>query len=104
MEFERFANMMGFSYTLAQLSDLDLETMGNIAQDRRRTPDSLAHDQQERNYQIFANTIENLESIYNLIRLGILFDRTGERTGAVIAPFVSVSLFGCEFTKYILQD
>ena len=91
-----------FNHILTQLSEQDIKVMRDI--DWRRFVGYSSPNLIEKNYHIYGDTTKNIESIYSLINLGILIDQTGNRIGGPrAAPFVSLSLFGVEFRKFILD-
>ena len=94
-----------FAHTLNQLSEKDIEVMKDV--DIERSALRFDADGNESfkdlNYQIYGNIRRNRESIYNLINLGVLLEEnTGTRLGPVNAPFVSLSVFGQGFMKFIM--
>jgi len=52
-------------------------------------------------YQIYEQTKEKNENIYNLVNTGILMSDYQSRVGPIAAPFVKVTEFGKEFVKYL---
>lgn len=84
-----------FIHTLSQLSEKDIETLGDVdINNEGMKPNN-------KNYQIYGNEDKEIESIYSLINLGLLLNVTGNRLGPIHAPFVQVSIFGREFIKYL---
>ena len=81
-------------HTTTQLSELDIEVLRDV--DMTKTD--------YKNYQIYGNEDRNLESIFNLINLGILLSNTVSRLGPVNAPFVNISEFGKKYIKYLKID
>ena len=83
------------SHTLSQLSELDIQTLRDVK-----------IDEHGKNYQIYGESPNRAENVYNLVGAGILFDTTGSRIGhdPQNAPFVELSMFGKEFIKYILDE
>lgn len=79
-----------FIHTLSQMSLGDFGVLMDIDMSR-----------EDRNYQIYGNTLDCISNIYNLINLGILISDPSSRVGPVNAPFVWASEFGKEFIKYI---
>lgn len=52
-------------------------------------------------YQIYEQTKEKNENIYNLVNAGILMSDYQSRIGPIAAPFVKATEFGKEFVKYL---
>ncbi len=52
-------------------------------------------------HQIYEETKEKNENIYNLISTGILISDYSSRIGPIAAPFVKITKFGKEFIKYV---
>jgi len=78
-------------HATTQLSELDIEVLKDV--DVTRTD--------YKNYQVYGNSNTNLESIFNLINLGILLSNTVSRLGPVNAPFVYISEFGKKYINYL---
>ena len=78
-------------HTTTQLSGSDIKVLKDV--DVTKTND--------KNYQIYGNDNKNLESIFNLINLGILLNDTGSRLGPVHAPFINISVFGSKYIAYL---
>lgn len=74
-----------FTHTLSQLSELDVEVLGDVKIEETGT-----------NYQIYGANFNRIEQIYNLINLGLLLDTTGNRMGRnpEESPFVKSSILG----------
>lgn len=85
-----------FTHTLAQLSQIDIETLREV--DISRSGDM--------NYQIYGNNANRKENIHSLVNLGLLFDTTGSRGGhnPANSPFVRISPFGMSFINYIRDE
>ena len=81
-------------HTTTQLSELDIEVLKDV--DMTKTD--------YKNYQVYGNEDRNLESIFNLINLGILLNNTVSRLGPVNAPFVNISEFGRKYIEYLKID
>lgn len=82
-----------FTHTLNVISEEDISILKDV---------DVAKDQEsDRNYQIYGNTIKNIDNILNLINLGILSQDYSSRLGPTLAPFVRVTNFGKVFIKYI---
>lgn len=81
-----------FIHTLSQLGEVDIEVLRDVK-----------IDEYGENYQIYGNNANRIDSIYNLISLGLLFNTTGTRGGIDPrnSPFVKLSMFGGEFIEYI---
>ncbi|HUA13156.1 MAG TPA: hypothetical protein VL989_01515 [Candidatus Sulfotelmatobacter sp.] len=81
--------------TLEQLSMNDIAVLSDI--DPERT---------DINYQIYGATDQKLDNIYSLLQVGIIRESQGSHTivDGFRAPFVNISNFGKEFTKYIKRD
>lgn len=97
-------SMEKFVHTLNQLSEKDIEVIKDIDIEKSSIKFDTSGNEvfKELNYQIYGNAGKNRENIYNLINLGILLDENaGGRVGPVNAPFVSLSVFGQEFMKFI---
>lgn len=82
------------THTTTQLSELDIEVLKDV--DVTKTD--------YKNYQVYGNEDRNLESIFNLINLGILLNNTVSRLGPVNAPFVNISEFGRKYIEYLKID
>lgn len=52
-------------------------------------------------HQIYEETKEKNENIYNLISTGILISDYSSRIGPIAAPFVKITKLGKEFIKYV---
>jgi len=57
--------------------------------------------EQEDFHQIYKNTTEKNENIYNLISAGILTSDYSSRLGPIRAPFVKITRFGKDFINYL---
>ena len=54
-------------------------------------------------HQVYENTKEKNENIYNLVSVGILMSDYQSRIGPIAAPFVKITKFGREFVKYLKE-
>lgn len=84
-----------FIHTLSQMGEMDIEVLRDVKIDEQ----GLDY----KNYQIYGNTPDRIEYIYNLINLGLLLDVTGSRLGhsPENSPWVRPTYFCKEFVKYI---
>jgi hypothetical protein len=81
-----------YFHTLTQLSELDIEAFSKVDPERV-DPNYLLEDLQDKYTQ----------SLYNLINLGILSDKTGSRMGyAGNAPYINMTEFGKAFRLYLI--
>jgi len=55
-------------------------------------------------HQLYDNTLQKNENIYNLINAGILISDYQARVGPIQAPFVKITEFGKTFIQFILHD
>lgn len=81
-------------HTTTQLSESDIKVLKDV--DVTKTND--------KNYQIYGNNDRSLESIFNLINLGILLNDTGSRVGPVNSPFINISEFGRKYIEYLKNN
>lgn len=52
-------------------------------------------------HQVYENTMDKNENVYNLVNAGILMSDYSSRIGPIAAPFVKVTMFGKEFIKFL---
>ena len=90
-EYKEIYPLEKMAHTTTQLSESDIKVLKDV--DVTKTND--------KNYQIYGNDNKNLESIFNLINLGILLNDTGSRIGPVHAPFINISVFGSKYIAYL---
>ncbi|MFA5386303.1 MAG: hypothetical protein WC297_01355 [Candidatus Paceibacterota bacterium] len=55
-------------------------------------------------HQIYEQTKNKNELVYDLVTAGILMSDYSSRVGPIAAPFVKVTEFGKEFIKYLILD
>lgn len=55
-------------------------------------------------HQIYEQTKDKNENIYNLVSVGILMSDYQSRIGPIAAPFVKVTEFGKKFSKYLKNE
>lgn len=52
-------------------------------------------------HQVYENTMDKNENVYNLVNAGILMSDYSSRIGPIAAPFVKATTFGKEFIKFL---
>ncbi len=52
-------------------------------------------------HQVYENTTDKNEKLYDLVNTGILMSDHSSRLGPIAAPFVKVTMFGGEFIKFL---
>ena len=52
-------------------------------------------------HQVYEQTPDKNENVYNLVNSGILMSDYSSRVGPIVAPFVKVTAFGKEFIKFL---
>lgn len=80
-----------FVHTLSQLSERDIDALRHVDVTKYK----------DRNYQVFGDTEDNIDNVFNLIGVNILVHEAGSRLGSITAPFVRITPFGTAFTVYL---
>lgn len=52
-------------------------------------------------HQVYEQTADKNENVYNLVNAGILMSDYSSRIGPIAAPFIKVTEFGRDFIKFL---
>ena len=55
-------------------------------------------------HQVYEDTKDKNENIYNLVNVGILMSDYSSRVGPIAAPFIKTTKFGRDFVKYLTNE
>lgn len=54
-------------------------------------------------HQVYEDSKDKNENIYNLVNVGILMSDYSSRVGPIAAPFIKITRFGRDFVKYLIN-